>query len=472
MAVNGINLNSEAACRKAYLNYHCQGNTMGLSNEDMGQITQVWKDKLSSWQASASSDENQYEFDDSEFENSKAKGKQAGKDATGYNGKQGGDYAAAVGHTAAAAGGVVAAAAANVGSSLGIKVGAEGAAKILGKKGAEKAGEGAAKKAGAKVSAYIAAGIAIATAAAYHIKKPNKVSKEACDKLQDQMAGAQSAALEAQDEMEAMGEELMAMSDEANDANEEANEYIEEQKAEYDLYMESYTALKEKAESGEPLTDSEKKLYEELITSMTETGEIITETTEETSDNVNDIYDDMGSYQDGYDYAAETVGEIEGLTDYAESFDKSTKTLCNVEGVAQTLNAASGLAAGVRLFAGPWWNWIIGAASMAAAGVSGLAAKEQFQWAGEVGTEIDMRKDTQDLNAATNDMYAQEVDNYDGWMSGVEDLEIEIPDDVEPPEDTPLPQPMGETPTGASSGFGIPAKDDEEKVKEKEEPKK
>ena len=43
------------------------------------------------------------------------------------------------------------------------------------------------------------------------------------------------------------------------------------------------------------------------------------------------------------------------------------------------------------------------------------------------------------------DMYDEEIDAYDGWMQGVEDLELEIPDDVAPPEGSSIPT---ETPTG------------------------
>ena len=50
-------INSESWCRKAYLNYHCYDNTMGLSPADMGEITQTWSHRLTSWQNSISSDE-------------------------------------------------------------------------------------------------------------------------------------------------------------------------------------------------------------------------------------------------------------------------------------------------------------------------------------------------------------------------------------------------------------------------------
>jgi hypothetical protein len=63
------NIGSESWCRKAYLNYHCQGNTMGLTPNDMGEITNAWNNKLGSWQTSVSSDETEYDFDDSKYAN-------------------------------------------------------------------------------------------------------------------------------------------------------------------------------------------------------------------------------------------------------------------------------------------------------------------------------------------------------------------------------------------------------------------
>ena len=81
--VSQVNLSSEAACRKAYLNYHCYGNTMNLTPQEMGEITSTWENKISSWQTTVNKDINEYEFDDSEYAQYKNEGKQAGKAATG-----------------------------------------------------------------------------------------------------------------------------------------------------------------------------------------------------------------------------------------------------------------------------------------------------------------------------------------------------------------------------------------------------
>ena len=437
-----ININSEAYCRKAYLNYHCYGNTMGISAEDMGKITQAWSDRISSWQATVSSDENEYEFDDSEYARYKDEGKKAAEKATGYDGGKGGMVTRGVTDAALSAGGAIAGVAVKgafkCASKSIVKEGGKLVIKEGAKTGAKEGGKNALK---GSASWSIAAPLALAVAALYMAQKPNKEQKEACDALQAEMTGAQATLTDTQSEMETMSEEIIALSDEANMYNEDANESIEEQKTEYDMYYQTLLAIQSKIDSGEPLTDSEKELYNEVIGYLTEIGVSIEETSEDTTDEVADLYDEIGTYQDGYDVAAETMGEVEGLTDFAESFDETTRTLCYIEAGAQTINAASGLKAGIKAGAAAAaslgfnpWAWACAAMGASASVMSGIGAGQQFSWAGQVGTEIDMRKATQDLNADTMDLYTEEVDAYDGFMQGVEDLELEIPDEIAPPE--------------------------------------
>lgn len=493
-----ININSEAYCRKAYLNYHCYGNTMGISAEDMGRITQAWGDRVNSWQATVASDENEYEFDDSDYARYRNEGEKAAKKATGgYDGKKGGTIARGsvdAGLSVIGAAGsiitkkVVTKAATKVATKVLTENITKETAKGVGQKiavkattkASEKLAEEAAKKGGEKVAEESATAVATeagknvgksagcivgcvvgaATAAAYWAKRPNKEEKEACDALQSEMAGAQGALAEAQGEMECMSDEIIALSDEANMVNEDTNEEIEEQKTEYDMYLQTLLAIQEKAEAGEPLTDSEKELYKEVVGYLSEIGINIEEMSEDTTDEVADLYDEISTYQDGYDYTAETMGEIEGLTDYAEGFDSATRTMCYVEAGAQTLNAGFSAKSAYEAFAlaasGSWafgataWAYAFGVMGAAAAVSSGIAAGQQMTWAGEVGTEIEMRKATQDLNLDTMDIYTEEVDSYDGFMQGVEDLEIEMPDDLEVPEGEGFPA-EGEDPNGIES---------------------
>ena len=297
--------------------------------------------------------------------------------------------------------------------------------------------------------------------------------------MQNEMINSQNALYTAQDDMSAAGDEVTALSDEAQGYNEDANEDIEEKKSEYDAYRASYDALMEKITAGETLTDDEKELLKELIPLMQELGIGIQETQEETTEAAEDIYDEMGTYQEDYDNAASTVGEVQGVTDYAESFDSSTRTMCYVEAASQLMNAANGATAGARLCATAglnFWQWAMGGAAIAAGAVSGAAAApEQFKWAGEGGTEIDMRKTTQDINSQTNDIYDESIEGYEGAMVGVEEMELEMPEDFEDPEEVveqlgeegaealtlAAAQGEGEGNNGATSGLGagLPAAD-------------
>ena len=428
-------LTSQSYAYKCWYNYNYGNNTMGISASDMGEITQTWSGELSNWRATASDDENAYEIEDDDFSKAYDSGKDTAKEKTGYEGgKSNAGVAIDAGLGAAA-------------------VGVTGAGFIIG---------GGFQS----IGAYATAGYVVAAAAKYHIAKPNEEQKKACDELQDEMENANSALTAAQGDMSAMSDEIIELSDEAAIYNEDANEDIEEKKAEYKMYKASYDALMAKVEAGETLTEDEKALLQELVPLMQELGVGINATSEDTTDAVGDIYDEMGTYQEGYDNAAATIGEVQGLTDYAESFDEATKRGCNTESAAQSLNTVAGLAAGGTLIATGWLNipnMIMGAASIVAAGVCGVAAKEQADWAGQVETEIDARRATQDLNSDTTDIYDESIDGYEGSMTIVDDMTMEIPEDIEEmtegmeiPEEAPVIPEDGGAAAPAAAGLGIP----------------
>lgn len=508
-------VNSQSYAYKCWYNYNYGNNTMGISAKDMGEITQTWNSQLSNWRATALDDENAYEIEDDDFSTAKMNGKNQAKDATSYDGKKGGMIARgtvdAVASITGAVGSILVKKAATkaatevaeigakkVITNVGSKVVAGTTAKFVNKsaqkvaeKAAEKATEEAAKKAttkeaaeqigkeaaeeaiqetsnqvgknvGKSVGCIVGCTIGLATATAYMAKKPNKDEKEACDALQDEMNNATAALGDAQNEMSDMRDEIETLSDDAQMANEDANGEIEDKKSEYDFYKASYDALMEKVNSGEQLTDDEKELLKELVPIMQQLGVDIADTQEETTDTVGEIYGEMETYQEGYDNAAETVAEVQGLTDYAESFDSATQTMCYVEAGAQTLNAASSGKSSYEAFAlansGSWffgataWAYAFGVMGATGAAMSGVGAAEQMDWAGKVGTEIGMRKDTQDLNAATNDIYAESIDIYDGQMGVVNDLEIEMPDDLADPE--AVAESLNEETAGVLNGDG------------------
>lgn len=438
---------SQAYAYKCWYNYNYGGNTMNISSKDMGEITQTWNGELKNWRVTASNDENAYEIGDDDYSTAKLNGKESAKDKTGYDGGKGGMIARGVTDMAlSATGATISYIGVNVIGTKASQAVANGLGNMMGKKAASKAvdklGEGGLAESQGKTGVFIiAAPLSLAVGTAYMAKKPNKDEKEACDELQNTMQDAQASLAAAQDDMSTAGDEIVDLSDQAQVYNEDANDEIEDKKTEYDMYKASYDALVYEVKPGESLTEDKKALKKELVSMMQQLGVDIGNLSDETTDNVGEIYDEMGTYQDTYDNAASTMGEVEGVTDYAEGFDEATRMMCYVEGAAQTLNAASGTKAALQagkfaISGGIFTAWAWGFAAMGAAGaaMSGIGTAQQFQWAGEVGTEIGLRKETQDLNATTTDMYDENIDIYAGQMEGVEDLELEIPEDMEDPE--------------------------------------
>ena len=475
-------LNSQSYAYKCWYNYNYGNNTMNISASDMNEITQNWSGELSNWRATASDDENAYEIEDDDFSKAYDSGKDTAKDKTGYEGGKGGmgvrsavDVVAGTGG-AIISSGVIGAVGSSITQNVVTKTAAKAAEKTLteaGKEVTKEAVKETATKTTKNIGSWsIAAPLALATGTAYMAKKPNKEQKEACDALQDEMRNSQDSLTAAQGDMQTYSDEVIELSDEAAVYNEDANENVEENKAEYDMYRASYDALMAKVEAGETLSEDEKALLNELVPLMQELGVTIEETSEDTTDAVSEIYDEMGTYQEGYDNAAATMAEVQGVTDYAESFDEATRTNCYVESAAQTLNAASGATAGAKATAAATasfgfnaWAWACAAMGFSGAAMSATGAIQQMKWAGEVGTEIDMRRATQDFNAQTTEIYDESIDGYEGTMGTVEDMTMAIPEDIEEmteemeiPEEAPqVPAEGGSTAGAGTMGLGLGA---------------
>ena len=143
---------------RIYQDYHCNGNTMHTSIEDMTYIVITYKNDIPNWQKKFNElDETVYDFDDDEFVEFAKKGKEDAKNTTGYKNNFG-DKAAQYGRTAAdivtsgtaAAGAFVANGGLGINAlGLNLKVGekaAETAVQKLGEKVLEKGGEKLAEK--------------------------------------------------------------------------------------------------------------------------------------------------------------------------------------------------------------------------------------------------------------------------------------------------------------------------------------
>ena len=429
---------NQSEAYRMYIDYHCYGNTLHTTDEEMGYIVHEYSDYISRWKESVTNDNNKYEFDDSDFENWKADGEQRAKDSTGYKDTTGDSV---VQHTEAIApcvtGGAGALYAHATGGVTAVKDVAAGNFNWNSNQLPEGYGTNQ-----TKIGDTVTAIMAIATYGAYLADKPNEEQVKACDDLLGQMEALQQSLLEYQAQMDAMAQEIAEAEEEAASVNDEANENMDTSKTEYDVFVASYCALVEKAKT-QGLTDEERGLVEDLFAAISGTGEEINTTSEDAQTTVGDIYSDMGTYQEGYDEAAAGMAGVEGVTDFAEEFDERTQALCQVSAAGQAANSLSGAMSGAKLILrGASKGWlgvaqiILGGFAIAAGVGSGVAAKEQYDMSGQVGVEIDARTGTQDLNGNTMDAYDQSIDFYAGAMNNVENLELTVPDDVDAPTET------------------------------------
>lgn len=416
-------------------------------------------------------DTTEYQISDEDFDIAKDQGKQRAKDSTGYDGHK--SYRAVVDAVTDVGADVVANTVgkkvASKAASEIVKKGAQGAisklvastaakaatkettkqlAKGATKEAAKKAGEAAGKKVtegvGESIGCIVGCVLGLAEGTKYTLSKPNADQVDAAKSLASgELPEGMDALAETQEIMDEAEEESTALAEEAELTNEEANEQIDEDKTKFDFYRAQYNALKSKAESGDKLSSDEKGLMNKLAPQMEQLGAGIGNIQEETSDTVADLNSDIEGYQDIYDESAETMADVEGVTDFAEGFDENTQVMCYVEGGVQTLNAAMSGKSSYEAFAlassGSWafgataWAYAFGVMGATGALMSTKGAYEQFKWAGEVGNEIDLREQTQDLNTETTDIYDEKLDTYAGQVDMVGDLELEVPDDLEVP---------------------------------------
>ena len=444
-------LNSQSYAYKCWYNYYYGSNSMGITSSDIGQITQTWSSELPNWRATATDDENAYEIEDDDYSTAVSNGKSAAQEATGFDGEADKNTGATVTNWTAGVAGM-AAGAVGGGSNL---------VNLLSKI------TGLSSKVNATTTAFISAGIGTVLVASAGILKaadPNRDAAKACETLtNEELPNAQDSLSMAQDDMSTARDEVTALSDEANGYTEDANEQNEEDKALFDLYKASYDALIAKVEAGETLTEEEKSLLNKWVPLMQELGVNIEETTDDTTSTVGDIYGEMESYQANYDNAAATIGEVQGVTDFAAGFDEATEKNAKKVGQSSKIGQIGGYsvaASGATAIAtAGFWNIpqiIAGGVAVgtgAAAGILfGKISKDQNQYEAMAQTEIDVRVETQDFNTDTSGVYDESITDYEGTMDIVNDMEILVPEDIEAPEAAPAAATGGQT---AGPGLGV-----------------
>lgn len=420
-----------------------------LDSEQRSILIATWgTDKIELWE---SIDGTEYKIDDVGYDSAKAAGANAAAESAGYDGsKTGAGFVDAY---------------LSVGSAAGSRIIGSIVTNKIAEKGVEKLGEGGAiQNAKSKcISDFAAVALAAGIVAKYLAQKPNQEQHEALMKImQSELPRGDQDLRDAQKALADATEKVTELSEDAEAKNEEANDKIEKEKVLFDYNRNEYLRL---ANSGEKLSSEDKTNMEKSYSTMQKIGGEDGTIKTIQGDTLKEVEDIHGKIEDSlgiYDNAAETIGEVEGMTEYVEGYDENTRASCYAEAAAQGINAASAYVAAGRLFAkAPAAFW--GAALYIAAGTAGTLAGaastkftvDQLKMAGEINGEIHARRDVQDFVGETQKVYEEDLDNYAENIEVVEDLELEIPEDLEIPEPTTVPTEGGQG--GSPLGGQVPA---------------
>ena len=463
MSSVSLNLNNEVECRKAYINYYVHGNTGGYSASDMGKIASKYsQSEINKWLegiTTLSQDATEYQMTDDEKSDSQKAGAKAMNDATGYDGDNSGMNRRAVADG-------VGAAVTTAGATAGL---------IKGGSGVWKAGKGLVKGGGKEALKSVEAKNAIGTnmlriscasasavGIAYKANKPNLEQVKACAEATNHIGAMQYSINETQADIEETTSEADELAEEGSAKKEEADENIKKEKTDYDFYKNTYLTLKAKIEAGETLTEDEQRMYEKCIKYMTEAGQNIEDIQNESSEEMDDINSDIEDLAGSYTSSQESIEEYTGALGAVREFDEPTQDNCYAERTAQAINGATGAVSGTKL-------GIIAAAEYTAAGAeiatgigaifggkklvdaiadtalaggallgaawSAAGAIEQHNFAGEAGKTIEIRKQTEIIKEELSNFHTEKLELYTANVDLVQNATIEIPDDIEPPED-------------------------------------
>jgi len=441
MTVDVVRIQNDLAyARNCYIDYKKNGSASGITEDDFQIIEDNWSRYFSTWDAYMNSqDENGYTIVDDDYDGAVGRGVQKGKDQTGYDdstwdetkqvGRSVQDGLETVGKGANAV-------------STGSKI-VKGASTIKSAKGIK---DGLSKMNLVNWKVWISCALDFAIALAYRYSKPNEDPKKALDVIEDNMDDLQSQSKGAQNDVEKAGKVVKRSAEEAAKANESANAEMAKSKTDYAMYQRAYEYLQSEQTRG-TFDEEDAANYEECVRNMTDKGKDIDEQKTMAEETVGEKYEDMKGQESAYDNAKEDIGEVEGVTDYAEGFDTLTKNNCTVTKWTQYLNAATACVDAIAAAAcfvvdvvSQWWAAALDLAAGVAAGFAAVwsfqAATEQGEWADEIGVEITDREATQDLNEGSKELCEEKTEDYKEYLADTENLELVIPDGVDAPTDT------------------------------------
>ena len=420
MAVIGTSFDLDMAIKnqsyayRCWYNYQKDGNTMCISEADMQKVIQQWSSNITNWEALAEQDVTEYSIEDSEDwnlsydEGSSAAKEEATKDIVTKNGKtkEGWDgnvkksknkniaNGVAAGATAAATAGIAAssatiATAANTGMNAGFWV--------------------------------ITCPLVLAVGILYEAMRPNRKENEALKNLKTLMETGQANLLATSAHLEETDLELTGLATASDENKRTTEEEIAAKQELIELAKAAYDAIVARVKAGEPLSPSDKSKLEackaQIAALQVEIDELQLSSIEFSTANSEAIAAKKGEF----DAQALNIAQTKGTTDYAASFDKTTRDVAIVQAVAQGLNVASGTYAAIQagifaastswLFGSGAWAWAWMAMAIAGAGMSAHGVVEQSIIANQINKELDVRENAEGTIETTTVDYENKLGN-------------------------------------------------------------
>lgn len=424
MAIIGNNFDAERAAEsqsyayKCWYNYNYEKNTMRIPEFEINSIVKQYQSEISNWEANAAEDNNAYEIEDDDWTTASLEGEKVAEETAGHDGDRTKANSRATATNAVA-----------VGTVAGTLVGGAATASFFGV--SFSGGLGA-------VGPYIACPLALATGILYEALKPNKKEHQALMELEELLKIGQGNLNTSQLQLDQIDNEIVEQGEELEETQEESQKEIEAKIKLYETAMAIYLQLVTRAESGsEEFTEEDKARLQACGESLKILGEEVAVLQATSADSVEESYDDMEAKQADFDEQATSIATEEGIADFTESFDKATRNSAILTATAQSANVTMGLVFGAialaQSFKGPAIDFVclaLSAAGFAGAGMSAHGVVEQSKFAHNIGKEIEVRENTQDLVVETYDYYDGKLSSFDEHLTVVSETELEVPEEL------------------------------------------
>ena len=402
---------------KCWFNYEKDGNTMRISDADMKKVLDQWRGNMSNWEAKAEQDiteysiEGDYEWNsaydegmnDAKAEATKDTVKENGKTKKGWDGdtkksKEMNTANAAV----AGAGAVGTATLSAVNPTIYTST--------------QQAGKPKAK------GWVITCPLVLAVGILYEALAPNsRKQRDALMNLKTLMETGQANMQAASLQMVESNEEMTRFSTESEENKRTTEEEIAAKQELIKVAQAAYNAIVARVKSGEPLSSTDKTKLNACkgqISALQAEIDALQLASIEFSTTKSEA---IASKKAEFDTHAQNIAKEKGTTDYAASFDETTRTGAIVQAVAQGLNVVSGtyaaIEAGIFAASGSWlfgataWAWAWMGMAIAGAGMSTHGVVEQSMIANQIGKEIDVRENTELTIEGTTADYENKLSN-------------------------------------------------------------